>query len=509
MPAKKQKIGVKPPRQSDLAEALKHVLRGKFGVAAGERVGIGVSGGADSVALLLLLAELREELGIVPCVVHFNHKLRGRASDADERFVAKLAARHDVEFFVEHENVAAKAKRERANLEDAARRARYAYFERLVSAGRVSRVAVAHTADDQAETVLAHILRGTGLAGLGGIHPEAGCVFRPLLEMRRADPRKYLREKGQDWREDATNKDTTRTRARIRMRLLPLLEKQFQPATVEHLCQLAELAREDNQYLQTETRRRSEEVCRARGREFEISVSELAWQGRLGHLKVAATDFALGSAAQERVPVPLAIAKRLVRHLVAKVKPQAGELGARHVGTVLQLAAQGHSGKVLQLPGGVEVRRERDTLVFKAGAVGKTKTPPTAFALPVHFPASGEALRLDALSRILSVRVIDWPPEGRETIRSGAVLDRVRLREPLVLRFWRSGDAMRPVGHQKRHTLARLLNELGRTRWEKESWPVLTSDGKIAWALGLPVAEEFAASEGSQAGVVITEESST
>src|SRR5215831_9068584 len=114
--------------------------------------------------------------------------------------------------------------------------------------------------------------------------------------------------------------------------------------------------------------------------------------------------------------VPLAIAKRLVRHLVRKLKPQAGELRAKHVEAVLQLAAQGHSGKVLQLPGGVEVRRERDTLVFRAS--GKDKTPPPELALIVSLPATGDALRLDALSRILHFRVIDWPPEGRETTRS-------------------------------------------------------------------------------------------
>ena len=500
MPSKKHtnKLG---PRRSELAEALKQTLRGKFGVGAGERMGIGVSGGADSVALLVLLLELREELGIVPCVVHFNHKLRERASDADEKFVTKLAARHDLEFFSERQNVLAKAKRERTNLEDAARRARYAFFERLVNAGRVKRVAVAHTADDQAETVLAHILRGTGLAGLGGIHPVAGCVFRPLLEVRRADLRRYLREKRQPWREDATNKDVTRTRARIRLRLLPMLEKEFQSTTVEHLCQLAELAREDNQYLEIESQKRIKEISGERQDGIAISVSVFLNAASTDRLKVPA------SAADPGIAMPLAIAKRVVRHLVRKLKPRAGELGAKHVETVLQLAAQRHSGKVLQLSGGVEVRRERDALVFRAS--GKDEIPLPELALLVSLPATGEALRLDALSRILLLRVIDWPPEGRETTRSGAVLDRVRLRSPLVLRYWQSGDAIRPVGHQKRHTLARLLNELGRTKWEKESWPVLTSGGKVAWALGLPVDEEFAVSEGSRVGVVITEESST
>src|SRR5467141_1602552 len=121
----------------------------------GDRVGVAVSGGADSVALLLLLLELREKLGVVLSVVHFNHKLRGKASEADEKFVARLAAKHALEFHVGSAHVAMKAKQERANLEDAARRARYDYFHALVDSGKLTRIAVAHTADDQAETVLA------------------------------------------------------------------------------------------------------------------------------------------------------------------------------------------------------------------------------------------------------------------------------------------------------------------------------------------------------------------
>ena len=142
-----------------------------------------------------------------------------------------------------------KARREKLNLEDAARRARYGFFAQLVEDGSVTRVAVAHTADDQAETVLAHILRGTGLAGLGGIHPVAGHIVRPLLQTRRAELRAYLRSKKQTWREDATNQDTARTRARIRKKLLPLLEREFQTRVVEHLASLAKLARADEQFL--------------------------------------------------------------------------------------------------------------------------------------------------------------------------------------------------------------------------------------------------------------------
>ncbi|HTB93679.1 MAG TPA: tRNA lysidine(34) synthetase TilS [Candidatus Sulfotelmatobacter sp.] len=495
-PTKKKGRG----KRHELAELLRAVLRERFGVCAGERIGVAVSGGADSVALLGLFMELRELLGVVVCVVHFNHKLRGKASEADEKFVAKLAAQHGLEFFVERENVAAKAKRERANLEDAARRARYAFFEQLVKEGRVSRVAVAQTADDQAETVLAHMLRGTGLAGLAGIHPQAGSVFRPLLGIRRAALRSYLRNKHRAWREDATNKDETRTRARIRHQLMPLLEKKFQGSVVEHLCQLAELAREDNDYLDFTARFRLNEIAKEIAGNISVPVEEFAG---------SRTNFPKTSGEEPSEADTLALRKRMVREIVKRIKPRAGELGSLHVDAVLHLAQSGHSGKILQLPGGVEVRRERGSLIFRAAALHKGKTESATFSMHVHLPALGEELRLDALSRILHFRVIDWPSEGRETSKTGAVLDRNRLRAPLELRNWRPGDAMRPAGHQNRHTLARLLNELGASRWEKEQWPVLTSAGKVAWVLGLPVADEFTVAEGSRAAVVITEESSS
>jgi tRNA(Ile)-lysidine synthase len=501
MPAKKPTKMKGRAKRHELVESLRAFLRERFGVCAGERLGVAVSGGADSVALLRLLLELREVLGVVLCVAHFNHKLRGKASDADEKFVAKLAAQQGLEFFVERENVAAKAKRERANLEDAARRARYAYFEQLVKEGRVSRIAVAQTADDQAETVLAHIMRGTGLAGLAGIHPQAGSVFRPLLGIRRAALRAYLRDKRQAWREDASNRDETRTRSRIRYKLLPFLEKKFQSSVVEHLCQLAELAREDNSYLDFTAQFRVKESAKETGAGISIPVGEFAG-GQKGFPKTSGEE-------ESTDANTLALRKRMVREIVKRVKPRAGELGLVHVDGVLDLAQSGHSGKILQLPGGVEVRRERDSLVFCASASREDKAEPGTFSLHVHLPTTGEELRLDTLSRILHFRVIDWPSEGRETTKTGAVLDRDRLRAPLELRNWRPGDAMRPTGHQNRHTVARLLNELGVSRWEKESWPVLTSAGKLAWVLGLPVADEFAVVEGSRAAVVISEESSS
>jgi tRNA(Ile)-lysidine synthase len=469
-------------------------------IRAGARLGAAVSGGADSVALLLLLLELREKLGIVLSVVHFNHKLRGNVSDADEKFVAKLAAKHGLEFHSGSAQVAKKAQKERANLEDAARRARYDYFRALAESGVCDQIAVAHTADDQAETVIAHLLRGTGLAGLGGIHPVAGPVFRPLLSVRRSELRRFLRARKQTWREDATNRDTKRMRARIRRKLLPLLEKQFQPAIVEHLAKLAELAREDEAFLDAITKERIGALVRKSGEQTRIGLDDL-----FQPLK----KIGFNTEGTESTEPTRAFSKRLVRLIVENIKPRQGQLGAGHVDAVLQLARGGQSGSSLSLPGGVEVRKQRDALVFIAVENAGRRTSQSA---PREYDYKIDLAREDAevgvaeLGCVFRFRVIDWPPKRGETSRDGAVLDRDRLRFPMVLRNWRPGDRLHPQGRRSAHKLKRLLNEKRVSRWERDGWPVLTSGGVLAWARGFPVAAEFAANERTRAGIVIAEE---
>ena len=462
---------------------------------AGERIGVAVSGGADSVALLLLLVELRKQLGIVLSVVHFNHKLRGKHSDADEKFVAKLAEKYGFAFHGGRADIAARAKSKRANLEDTARRARYEFFAHLVGDGRVDKVAVAHTADDQAETVLAHILRGTGLAGLGGIHPVVGNVVRPLLGVRRAELRAYLTSKKQTWREDATNRDTTRMRARIRKKLMPLLEKQFQPAVVEHLATLAELAREDEAFLDALAIERIRTcVEKSRGR-AKISIGDLVVKKK--------KEFNT-----EDTEKNLAISRRIVRRIVGEMKLRAGEIGVGHVQSVLDLAWSGENGKCLQLPGGVEVRREHDSLTFCVAdsVAGSRQRAPLEFEHEIKLDGVTANIRVPELSCVFRFRVIDWPAKRGDTIEKGYLLDRDALQSPLVLRNWRPGDKLRPCGHRSAHKLKRLLNEKRVSRWEREGWPVLTSGEALVWTRGFPVAAEFAAGEQTRRGMVVTEE---
>jgi tRNA(Ile)-lysidine synthase len=430
--------------------------------------------------------------------------------------VAMLAARYGLPFQSETVDVRAKAKREKANLEDAARRARYDFFTRLVAQRKVDRVAVAHTADDQAETVLAHILRGTGLAGLGGIHPETDAVVRPLLGVRRAELRTYLRSKKQKWREDATNQDMERTRARIRKKLLPLLEREFQTRVVEHLASLAEFAREDEQFLDLLVRER----CEAQAQKT-VDGTRIAAQDLLQPLKRKNiyTEHAENTEATEKSDKTMALTKRILRRLIEERKHGTGQITAQHIAAVLDLARHGQSGKTLQLPGGFDVRREQDDLVFCANSrrpasqisgkwrLSKNSGPEYEHKIDfTNLKNGGLTLPLPEAHCVFRLWVIDWPTKRGDTSKSGAVLDRDRLCAPLVLRNWRFGDRLQPAGHQKPHKLKRLLNEKRFSRWERDGWPVLESAGVLVWARGFPVAAGYAANEGTRTGILIVEE---
>jgi tRNA(Ile)-lysidine synthase len=481
-----------------ITAALLEIMEQSRLLRRGDRVAVAVSGGADSVALLLLLVELRQKLELTLHILHFNHKLRGRAAEADEKFVVKLAEEYRLPYWHGSAEVKSLAKRDKANLEDAARRARYAFFAQATGEHELDKIAVAHTADDQAETVLGHILRGSGLTGLGGIHPQVGKVVRPLLGARREELRAFLKSRKQNWREDATNRDVAKFRARIRKNLLPLLQKEFQPRVVEHLAALAAHAREDDALLN----RLAEERLKNK---LEI----VAEGARMRVADLLANDLFRDEDAFT------ALSSRLIRRIIRKHKSMhtsagAGELTAMHVGQVLELARRGNNGATLQLPGGIEVRRHADALVFCAA----TKKKATAlreehqYEHEIDFLLGSTLLQVPELGCAFRFTVIDWLAKRAETSVSGDVLNRDALRFPLTLRNWRHGDRFRAVGHSKPQKLKRLFNEQGIDRWRRGGWPVIVSDGILAWARGFGASAEFAVDDGTHTGIVIAEEQS-
>ncbi len=318
----------------------------------GDVVGVAVSGGADSVALLRIMQDLRARLGIRLIVVHFNHQLRGAESDGDEKFVEDVARKNDLEFISGTEDVAAWARNHASNLEDAARKCRYAFFSDLIRNGRITRVCVGHTADDQAETVLAKLIRGTGPAGLGGIYPVADYVTRPLIEIRRPELREFLRGEGQNWREDSTNLDESRLRAKIRAQLLPALEQDFQPAIVGHLNNLASLSRDDDEFWNALMDERFAALVSKQRYGLSIAIDDLLKPPTLS-----------GATKDNRSPMT-AVTTRLVRRILQELKGDRIGFTSRHVNDVLHLATVSTSGHEIELPGGITVERSFNDLIF-------------------------------------------------------------------------------------------------------------------------------------------------
>src|SRR5436305_6953667 len=239
------------PAPQPTMEALKSLLQRvlatveRYGMfSAGQRVGVAVSGGADSVCLLYILRELAAQWNLCLTVLHLDHQLRGDESTADARFVRELADRLGLPIVSRCATLPLSG-----NLEQAGRRARLAFFSEIIQSGACDRVALGHTRSDQAETVLFRLLRGSGTAGLAGIRPvTSGGIVRPLLDVNRAEVETYLRDRGIGWREDSTNASRRFARNRIRHELLPQLCRDWNPEIAESLARTADWALAEESY---------------------------------------------------------------------------------------------------------------------------------------------------------------------------------------------------------------------------------------------------------------------
>jgi tRNA(Ile)-lysidine synthase len=354
----------------------------------GERVCVAVSGGADSTALLLALAEAnaglfqpeKAPLGIVLTAAHVHHGLRGAEADADEAFLRELCDCLRVPLTVFRVDTAARQAAEGEGLEEAARELRYQALGGLMASGAVDVVATAHTLDDQAETVVMKLLRGAWTEGLGGISPvkqepgnskqetgTAGKIVRPLLCVRRAEVEAYLRERGQPWRDDSSNLDLSLTRNRVRHQLMPLL-REFNPAVETSLAAMAAIARDEEAFWQAEVARVLPQVVlpgrpvRGGGRAVGTAVGD--WSGSIEIARLAA----MPSALRRRVVRALAAAAglRLTAEETTKVLALAGLAPA---GAPCAAGITGRVGSKLELRSGLRVERSaRELRLWRQGS---------------------------------------------------------------------------------------------------------------------------------------------
>jgi len=554
----------------ELAErVLAHIRREEL-LRAGDRIGVAVSGGIDSVALLRLLIELRQELGIVLSVVHFNHRLRGAESEADQEFVAGLAREYGLEFHAASGDAAQLAAEEHSGLEAAARELRYGFFSGLLggedggevgieqdspqglkpeslvqlngTAGAVpfpnpplSKIATGHTLDDQAETVLMRLIRGTGLRGLGGIHPRIileqtvehedgrhhGEIVRPLLGIRRRDLEKYLTEIKQPWREDSSNADSKFTRNRVRKLVLPLLEREFNPAVVESFAELAAIARDEEDYWENEISGWLGTVVRW---------SEPAWTRDVQDISLVQIegveggpgpclpmDFSLRSRigdapwmvmnASVSRPWLLTEPRAVQRRVLKSIGEQAGiPLEFKHIEEILRFAAdEGPPGKELSLPLGWKILREPEAMVFLTPDLRRQQqVPDYEYSLPVpgrvfvaELGGVFEALRIS-----LAITAETAPDPQAAEYNPQQLLRADLLTKSLIVRNWRAGDRFWPAHTKAPKKIKELLTERHVAQPERRLWPVVVSGDEIVWMRGFPVPARLQAKPGREAVLI-------
>jgi len=440
---------------------LRHIRRQDL-IHPGQRVAVAVSGGADSVSLLRLLAELKRELGIVLLAAHFNHRLRGEESDGDQKFVEGLCVKLKIELLAGSGDVPSFAAREHVSIETAARRLRYRFFEGLIVASNLDSVATAHNLDDQAETVLMKLFRGAGTLGLAGIYPElalhgsGGSIIRPLLQVRRFELEGYLNELGQEWREDSTNRDVRHLRNRVRHDILPGIESTLNPSVRERLAETADLAREEENYWQAEVSRLLPQVTR----EGAIIVSEFR-------------------------QLPMALQRRVVRSLAETLGIT---LSFHHIAAICDLSGADARSSQCSLTGDWRAFRQRDRLFFGL-------SPEVAANYEYPLPVPGHIEIPEAAMR-LQTELISFSREYNPQ----HCFSRRMAGQQLRVRNWRAGDRFHPAHSKGPKKIKELLQQIHVLAAERKQWPVILAGDEIVWLRGFTAA--YSLHEGEEAVMI-------
>lgn len=428
----------------------------------GDRVLIAVSGGPDSVALLHLLADSREELSLHLEVAHVQHGLRGQEAREEARFVAALAAGFGFRFHLKDVDLPAmKSAAGKGNIEALARAERYRFFAAVARARELHKVATAHTLDDQAETVLMWMLRGAGLKGLGGMAPwqsmklpgakagESVTVVRPLLESSKADVLEYLKERKIAFREDPTNRDPALLRNWIRLELLPALRLRTGQNIAARLSRQAALMRDDDGFLDRLAAERYRALQNSRGLD-------------LGQLRCE----------------PDALKRRILRLWLAERRGHLRGLDLVHVADIMRLIESNAPHGRVSIAGGWEAVREYDALYLERGSRGRRRVY-YSYDLKV-----GELLRIpeagvEVHSERVDGAVCQWPLKPWE-----AVFDLEKLTATLAVRNFRPGDRLRPLGMVGRKKLKDIFIDRKVPRSVRATLPLLVMGEEVLWVPG-------------------------
>jgi len=453
-----------PSEEHRCVERARHLLRAYAMLEPGDRVLVAVSGGPDSVCLLHVL----RELGFPLEVAHFDHQTRNGESGKDADFVRRMAAGLDIPFYFESRPVAEEATAQSRSFEEYAREVRYDFLVRTAEKRHCAAIATGHHADDQVETVLIRLIRGTTPRGLAGIPavsmrttPSGGqCrIIRPLLDCTREMVLEYLETRGIKHRTDHTNSDTVYLRNRVRHGLLPLLEKHYNPGVRNALLRLAESQRCDNDLLDAL---------------LDAAIGDcIAIDGQSGLPTVDRPAFAAA---------PRALQRRLVARLAER---NSIACSFERIEAAVDFIVGGPTGNRFDLGAGISLQNGRVTT-----AVLGASTDSEESSMPLRVPGT-----TPAFGKLFTITYHDAIPGGDPAQYCNAnrqVFDADRLGEHLAIRHRRPGDRFRPLGMTGSKKLQDYLCEIALPVWLRDTHLLLVADERIAWVVGHAINAEFA-----------------
>jgi tRNA(Ile)-lysidine synthase len=483
-------------------------------VSPEEKVVVGVSGGADSVCLLHVLAKWQKGLGIKLHVAHLNHQLRGVESEADAKYVSKLAGSLGIPITIDRQDVAAYRIERSFSIEEAARELRYAFLARVAGEVGAKRIAIGHTRDDQVETILMHILRGTGITGLCGLAPCSPMaydgqgmslpasplslpaealsvakgqrsnllVIRPLLDITREETTSYCQEHQLDPRIDSSNLSFSFFRNRLRLQLLPLL-RQYNPSVDQALLRLADIAKGDNAFIEQQASGLWDEMARQENNAIYLDKKQIA-------------------------SLPIALQRQLLRAAVTRLAGDTRDIEASHIEAIRSLLDK-PAGKRISLPHSLICQGGYDELVI-ASTAKQSQLPPCPFPpLPGEFtlevPGETAMPGWNVIASIVGERV-DFPSlRGVLNTRGGtcqsnlvADFDLHRTGTELFVRQRRPGDKFQPLGMSMPKKLYEFMVDAKIPRSWRSHIPIVCSPRQIIWVVGWRIDDRVKTTEASK-----------
>ncbi|MFH1490326.1 MAG: tRNA lysidine(34) synthetase TilS [Pseudomonadota bacterium] len=442
-----------------LLKKVRETIAGFNMLDPGDRVMVAVSGGPDSVCLLDILHALREEWGLELIAAHFNHGLRPDEDDAETRFVRRLA--ESMSLPVEIGTASPLLNRAGISLEEGARDARYVFLEELRSKHHAQKTALGHNQNDQAETVIMRLLRGSGPAGLAGIPPcREPSVIRPLIEIRRREIEDYLDARGLTYVVDSSNLVPGFLRNQIRLELMPRL-LQYQPRLIELLGRTADILRDENQYVEILTK---------------DWVDRNASSGPAGEFSIPLKAFS---------GLPRAMRSRISRCLLEKAKGGLRRVNYAHIKAIDGLARGHRPQGILNLPGPLMVRRVYDSLVFSS----EPEPAPGDFCYRLEGPGT---LCMEEVGKTLSLEEVrgGFNPELQKDGHT-AFFDGEKLTFPLTLRNFHAGDTFVPLGMTGHKKIKDFFIDRKIPARQRASTPIMLSGERTAWVCGHRIDDRF------------------